>query len=63
MGTTVIALIPPAMHDGPLWEPTYYEQIGGLTAATFITPLLVPVIYAIFVLDLKWVKWNRPEPE
>jgi hypothetical protein len=35
-----------------------YAQIGGLTAATFITLLLVPVIYAIFVLDLKVVKWE-----
>jgi hypothetical protein len=29
--------------------------------ATFITLLLVPVIYAIFVLDLKIVKWERVE--
>ena len=26
--------------------------------ATFITLLLVPVIYSIFVLDLKLVKWE-----
>jgi multidrug efflux pump subunit AcrB len=36
-----------------------YAQIGGLTAATFITLLLVPVIYAIFVRDLKLVKWEK----
>jgi multidrug efflux pump subunit AcrB len=35
-----------------------YAQIGGLTAATFITLLLVPVIYSIVVFDLKLVKWN-----
>jgi multidrug efflux pump subunit AcrB len=35
-----------------------YAQIGGLTAATFVTLLLVPVIYATFVLDLKIVKWE-----
>jgi hypothetical protein len=35
-----------------------YAQIGGLTVATFITLLLVPVIYSIFVLDLKIVKWE-----
>jgi hypothetical protein len=28
--------------------------------ATLITLLLVPVIYAIFVLDLKLVKWEQP---
>jgi multidrug efflux pump subunit AcrB len=59
VGATVIALVPLAMHGGPLWEPMCYAQIGGLTAATFITLLLVPVIYAIFVRDLKLVKWEK----
>jgi len=59
VGATVIALFPLAAHGGPLWEPMCYAQIGGLTAATFITLLLVPVIYAICVLDLKIVKWER----
>ena len=59
VGATVIALFPLAIHGGPLWEPMCYTQIGGLTAATFITLLLVPVIYAICVLDLKIVKWER----
>ena len=61
VGATVIALIPLALHGGPLWEPMCYAQIGGLTAATFITLLLVPVIYSIFVLDLKLVKWEKVE--
>jgi len=38
-----------------------YAQIGGLTAATFITLLLVPVFYSVCVLDLKIVKWDRPQ--
>ena len=38
----------------------YYAQIGGLSA-TFVTLLLVPVLYAIFVLDLKLVKWEKTE--
>jgi multidrug efflux pump subunit AcrB len=59
VGATVIALFPLASHGGPLWEPLCYAQIGGLVFATFITLLLVPVIYAIFVLDLKLVKWER----
>lgn len=58
VGATVIALFPLAMHGGPLWEPLCYAQIGGLSVATFITLLLVPVLYAIFVIDLKLVKWN-----
>jgi len=59
VGATVIALFPLAAHGGPLWEPLCYAQIGGLSVATVITLLLVPVIYAIFVLDLKWVKWEK----
>ena len=39
VGATVIALFPLAIHGGPLWEPMCYAQIGGLTAATFITLL------------------------
>jgi len=58
VGATVIALFPLAAHGGPLWEPMCYAQIGGLSVATFVTLLLVPVIYAIFVLDLKLVKWE-----
>ncbi|MBV9929086.1 MAG: efflux RND transporter permease subunit [Acidobacteria bacterium] len=61
VGATVIALFPLASHGGPLWEPMCYAQIGGLCAATFITLLLVPVLYSIFVLDLKLVKWETAE--
>jgi multidrug efflux pump subunit AcrB len=61
VGSTVLALIPLALHGGPLWQPVTYAQIGGLTVATFVTLLLVPVLYAVFVLDLKVVKWERSE--
>jgi multidrug efflux pump subunit AcrB len=57
----VIALVPLAMHGGPLWEPMCYAQMGGMMVATFITLLLVPVIYSIFVLDLKLIKWESTE--
>ena len=63
VGATVLGLIPLAMHGGPLWEPLCYAQIGGLTIATFITLLLVPVMYSIFVLDLKLIKWESKEQE
>ena len=33
-----------------------------MSVATFITLLLVPVIYAIFVFDLKLVRWEKIEP-
>jgi len=58
VGATILALFPLAIEGGPLWKPLCYAQIGGLAVATFITLLLVPVFYSIFVLDLKWIKWE-----
>jgi hypothetical protein len=40
-----------------------YAQMGGMMVATFITLLLVPVIYSIFVLDLKLIKWETKGAE
>jgi len=57
----VIALVPLALHGGPLWEPMCYAQMGGMLVATFVTLLLVPVIYSVFVLDLKLIKWDSTE--
>ncbi len=57
VGATVLGLFPLASHGGPLWEALCYAQIGGLVVATAITLLMVPVIYAICVLDLRIVKW------
>ena len=61
VGATILALFPLALEGGPLWKPLCYAQIGGLTVATFITLLLVPVFYSIFVLDLKWIEWKTTE--
>ena len=60
VGATVFGLVPLALNGGPLWQPLCFAQIGGLTIATFVTLLLVPVLYEIFVLDLKIVKWGEP---
>jgi hypothetical protein len=46
------------VHGGPLWEALCYAQVGGLTFATAVTLFVVPVLYAIFVLDLKVVRWE-----
>lgn len=62
VGATVFGLVPLARNGGPLWEGLCYTQIGGLTFATVITLLLVPVLYAIFVLDLGIVEWSEGEP-
>ena len=53
VGATVMALVPLAVHGGPLWEPMCYAQIGGLTAATMVTL----VAGSGHVLDLR----ARPE--
>ncbi|HEY4816340.1 MAG TPA: efflux RND transporter permease subunit [Candidatus Acidoferrum sp.] len=58
VSATILALFPLALEGGPLWKPLCYAQIGGLAVATFITLLLVPVFYSIFVLDLKWITWD-----
>jgi multidrug efflux pump len=63
VGATILALFPLALEGGPLWKPLCYAQIGGLAVATFITLLLVPVFYAIFVLDLKWITWETTKAE
>ena len=63
VGAAVLALVPLSMRGGPLWEPLCYAQIGGLSVATFIELLLVPVLYGIFVLDLKIIKWETIHPD
>jgi multidrug efflux pump subunit AcrB len=63
VGATVLGLFPLAAHGGPLWEPLCYAQIGGLTLATVVTLVLVPVIYAIFVLDLRIIRWEKEPAE
>ena len=55
-----MALVPLALHGGPLWEQLRHAQIAGLTVATVVTFLLVPVVYSIFGLDLMWAKWDQP---
>ena len=40
----------------------FVVDVTGLTIATVITLLIVPVLYSIFVLDLKLVKWDLPTP-
>ena len=61
VGATIMALVPLAIHGGPLWQPLCYAQIGGLAFATVVTLVLVPVLYSFFVLDLKIIKWQQQE--
>jgi len=59
VGATVLALVPLAIHGGPRWRPLCYAQMGGLLVGSVVTMLLVPVLYAIFILDLGIVKWKE----
>jgi multidrug efflux pump subunit AcrB len=58
VGATAFALVPLALHGGPLWEPLCYAQMGGLLLSAIVTLLLVPTIYAFVVLDLRWFTWK-----
>lgn len=40
-----------------------YAQIGGLSVATFVTLGLVPVLYAVAVLDRGLVRWTAAGEE
>lgn len=55
---TVGGLIPLAIKGGPLWEPLCYVQIVGLLLATLVTKVVVPVLYVLFVEDLKLIRWS-----
>ncbi len=55
---TVGGLIPLAIEGGPLWEPMCYVQIAGLLLATLVTLGIVPVVYVLFVENLKIIRWQ-----
>ncbi|MEE9142333.1 MAG: efflux RND transporter permease subunit, partial [Gammaproteobacteria bacterium] len=59
IAATTLALMPLAVHGGPLWQAMCYAQIGGLLVATVGTLVIVPALYAVFVLDLKWIRWEE----
>ena len=49
--TTILAMTPLALEIGTgaeLWAPMARSVIGGLTAATFLTLLIIPTVYTIF---------------
>jgi HAE1 family hydrophobic/amphiphilic exporter-1 len=49
--TTILGMLPLAMSSGSgseLWSPMGVAVIGGLIFSTFVTLVIVPVVYAIF---------------
>ena len=50
--TTILGMLPLALSTGDgseIWSPMGIAVIGGLIFSTFITLILVPVIYHLFV--------------
>ena len=52
-GTTIGGLLPLTLQGGTLWAPMGWTIIGGLTMSTFLTLVVVPVLYKIFTSDSK----------
>ncbi len=49
--TTILAMLPLALEWGTgaeLWAPMARSVIGGLTASTFLTLMIIPTVYTIF---------------
>lgn len=45
--TTVAGLLPLTLAGGTLWAPLGWTIIGGLVLATFLTLIIVPVLYSL----------------
>ena len=49
--TTIFGMLPMAISRGEgseAWNPMGITVIGGLTVSTFVTLLIIPVIYTFF---------------
>lgn len=49
--TTVGGLLPLTLKGGTLWAPMGWTIIGGLIVSTFLTLIVVPVLYLVFTRD------------
>ncbi|MBX2841177.1 MAG: efflux RND transporter permease subunit, partial [Flammeovirgaceae bacterium] len=46
--TTIFGLLPLTLSKGDLWPPLGWTIIGGMVSSTFLTLLVVPVLYKLF---------------
>ncbi|MFA8298969.1 MAG: efflux RND transporter permease subunit [Hyphomicrobiales bacterium] len=46
--TTIGGLLPLTLTGGPIWAPLGWTIIGGLAFSTFLTLIIVPILYSIF---------------
>jgi multidrug efflux pump subunit AcrB len=51
-GTTIGGLLPLTLGGGTLWAPMGWTIIGGLLVSTFLTLVIVPVLYKIFTAEV-----------
>lgn len=49
--TTIGGLLPLTLQGGTMWAPMGWTIIGGLLVSTFLTLLVVPVLYSLFVKE------------
>lgn len=47
-GTTIGGLLPLTLQGGTLWAPMGWTIIGGLLVSTFLTLVVVPVLYRVY---------------
>ena len=60
--TTILAMLPLALglgESGEAWAPMARAVMGGLTVATILTLVVVPVIYAVMEIFAAKVKAKR----
>lgn len=50
-GTTIGGLLPLTLLGGTLWAPMGWTIIGGLLVSTFLTLIIVPVLYKFFTRE------------
>jgi multidrug efflux pump subunit AcrB len=51
--TTILGLLPLTLSSGDLWPPLGWTIIGGMVSSTFLTLLVVPVLYKLFTREQK----------
>ena len=51
--TTIGGLLPLTLRGGTMWAPMGWTIIGGLLVSTFLTLLVVPVLYSLLVKENK----------
>ncbi|MCB9206483.1 MAG: efflux RND transporter permease subunit [Ignavibacteriales bacterium] len=47
-GTTIVGLFPLTLGGGTMWAPMGWTIIGGLIMSTFLTLIVVPVLYKLY---------------